>query len=99
MLASRLQQGAGTSLGLSREACRGPALPLQEVHGSGEVPPDLSDLQGLHPDWVEASRWLERQRDLYRRQKLLLVRVRLIKEVLGEWAGGWGWWAVMSLGW
>ncbi|KAL4436589.1 hypothetical protein ABPG75_003728 [Micractinium tetrahymenae] len=55
----------------------------KEVHGSGELPPDLADPSGRHPDWVEAARWLERQRDLYRRQKLLLVRVRLIKEVLG----------------
>ncbi|KAL4444573.1 hypothetical protein ABPG77_002390 [Micractinium sp. CCAP 211/92] len=55
----------------------------KEVHGTGELPPDLADPSGQHPDWVEAARWLERQRDLYRRQKLLLVRVRLIKEVLG----------------
>lgn len=33
---------------------------------------------------MEAGRWLERQRDLYRRQKLLLLRVRLMKELLGE---------------
>lgn len=36
------------------------------------------------PDWVEASRWLERQRDLYRRQKLTMARVRLLKDFLGE---------------
>lgn len=54
----------------------------QEVHGTGDIPLDYAD--GAHPDWVEAARWLERQRDLYRRQKLLLVRVRLIKELLGE---------------
>lgn len=39
------------------------------------------------PDWVEASRWLERQRDLYRRQKLTMARVRLLKDILGEWDG------------
>ncbi|PSC68038.1 Replication factor C subunit 5 [Micractinium conductrix] len=55
----------------------------REVHGTGEVPADLCDLTGEHPDWVEAGRWLERQKDLYRRQKLLLLRVRLMKEVLG----------------
>jgi hypothetical protein len=54
---------------------------LQEVHGTGNLPPDYAD--PAHPDWVEAARWLERQHDLYRRQKLLLVRVRLIKELLG----------------
>jgi hypothetical protein len=37
------------------------------------------------PDWVEASRWLERQRDLYRRQKLTMARVRLLKDFLGEY--------------
>lgn len=52
------------------------------MHGSGDIPPDLQDPS--HPDWVEAGRWLERQRDLYHRQKLLLLRVRLIKEALGE---------------
>ena len=75
-----------------------PSLPpsLQEVHGTGEVPADLCDLTGEHPDWVEAGRWLERQKDLYRRQKLLLLRVRLMKEVLGgrlvggRGVGGWG---------
>lgn len=62
------------------------------MHCTGELPLDLADPSGQHPDWVEAARWLERQRDLYRRQKLLLVRVRLIKEVLGEGGGlGWGW--------
>lgn len=58
-----------------------PLLPRQEVHGSGEIPPDYRN--PTEPDWVEAGRWLERQRELYRRQKLLLVRVRLIKEALG----------------
>ena len=58
---------------------------LQEVHGSGDIPPDFAD--AARPDWVEAARWLERQRDLYRRQKLLLVRVRLLKQLLGEWGG------------
>jgi hypothetical protein len=66
---------------------------LQEVHGSGDIPPDFAD--AAHPDWVEAARWLERQRDLYRRQKLLLVRVRLLKQLLGEW-GVVGW---SGLGW
>ena len=51
------------------------------MHGSGEIPPDYRN--PTEPDWVEAGRWLERQRELYRRQKLLLVRVRLIKEALG----------------
>lgn len=55
---------------------------VQEVHGSGDIPPDFADPS--HPDWVEAARWLARQRDLYGRQKLLLVRVRLLKELLGE---------------
>ncbi|EFN56282.1 hypothetical protein CHLNCDRAFT_145162 [Chlorella variabilis] len=53
----------------------------REVHGSGDIPPDFADPS--HPDWVEAARWLARQRDLYGRQKLLLVRVRLLKELLG----------------
>lgn len=54
----------------------------QEVHGSGEIPPDYRNPE--EPDWVEAGRWLERQRFLYGRQKLLLLRVRLIKDALGE---------------
>ena len=53
----------------------------QEVHGSGDIPPDYAD--PAHPDWVEAGRWLARQRELYRLQKLLLLRVRLIKQLLG----------------
>ena len=66
---------------------------VQEVHGTGEIPADFAD--PAYPDWVEAARWLERQRDLYRRQKLLLVRVRLMKEALGGHSalrprvGGW----------
>jgi len=35
-------------------------------------------------DWVEASRWLDRQRELYRSQKLTDLRVALLKGVLGE---------------
>ena len=35
------------------------------------------------PDWVEASRWLERQRELYRKQKLTNLKVHLLKHVLG----------------
>lgn len=34
-------------------------------------------------DVVEASRWLHRQRELYRKQKLTLLQVHLIKRVLG----------------
>lgn len=34
-------------------------------------------------DVVEASRWLSRQRELYRKQKLTLLQVHLIKKVLG----------------
>ena len=34
-------------------------------------------------DLVEASRWLHRQRELYRKQKLTLLQVHLIKRVLG----------------
>ncbi len=55
---------------------------VQEVHG-GELPP-AEGCDAGNPDWIEAGRWLERQRDLYRRQKLLLLRVRLMKELLGE---------------
>lgn len=58
----------------------------QEVHG-GELPP-AEGCDSANPDWIEAGRWLERQRDLYRRQKLLLLRVRLMKELLGEGQGG-----------
>ena len=39
-----------------------------------------------HPDrsdWVEASRWLVRQKELYRKQKLTNMKVRLLKSVLG----------------
>ena len=39
-----------------------------------------------HPDrsdWVEASRWLIRQKELYRKQKLTKMKVRLLKGVLG----------------
>jgi hypothetical protein len=44
------------------------------------LPPDFrSDVA----DWEEAARWVDRQRDLYRRQKLTNVRVRMLKEVLG----------------
>ena len=57
---------------------------LQEVHGSGDIPPDYAD--AACPDWVEAGRWLARQRELYRLQKLLLLRVRLIKQLLGGWS-------------
>ncbi|KAI7846416.1 hypothetical protein COHA_000126 [Chlorella ohadii] len=53
----------------------------KEVHG-GELPP-AEGCDAGNPDWIEAGRWLERQRDLYRRQKLLLLRVRLMKELLG----------------
>ena len=58
---------------------------MQEVHG-GELPP-AEGCDAGNPDWIEAGRWLERQRDLYRRQKLLLLRVRLMKELLGEGRG------------
>ncbi len=48
------------------------------------MPPDYADAS--HPEWVEASRWVCRQQELYRRQKLLLSRVRLVKNVLGEYS-------------
>lgn len=38
---------------------------------------------------MEAGRWLARQRELYERQKLLRVRVRLLKEALGERGQEW----------
>lgn len=57
------------------------ARQYRELHGE-PPPPELAD--PAHPDWVEAGRWLARQRELYRLQKLLLRRVRLIKELLGE---------------
>lgn len=62
-----------------------PSTHKQEVHG-GELPP-AEGCDSANPDWIEAGRWLERQRDLYRRQKLLLLRVRLMKELLGEGPG------------
>jgi hypothetical protein len=36
------------------------------------------------PDWVEAARWLDRQRELYKKQKLTNARVRMLKEILGK---------------
>lgn len=57
------------------------ARQYRELHGK-PPPPDLRH-PGGNARWEEAGRWLERQRDLYWRQKLLAVRVRLLKEVLG----------------
>ena len=62
------------------------ARSFREAHGGAscnlntEFPPDY---EGEDVDWIEAARWLERQRELYRKQKLTNVRVRLLKEVLG----------------
>ena len=55
----------------------------QELHGTADIASDNCD---GYPDWVEAARWLERNKELYRRQKLPNVRVRLLKEVLGACA-------------
>jgi Helicase associated domain len=62
----------------------------QEVHKAliepTEAHPPLPPPDYVNPDrpeWVEAGRWLERQHELYRRQKLSIKRVRLLKEVLG----------------
>lgn len=61
-----------------------------EMHGDDErdafVDPDQHGRPFHHEersDWVEASRWLCRQRELYRKQKLNLMQVYLLKRVLG----------------
>jgi hypothetical protein len=61
-----------------------------EMHGDDErgafVDPDQEGRPFYHEersDWVEASRWLCRQRELYRKQKLNLMQVYLLKRVLG----------------
>ncbi len=63
------------------------ALDFRAAHGgaacdlAAALPPDLA--APGRPDWEEAARWLARQRELYARQKLRAVRVRLLREVLG----------------
>ncbi len=57
----------------------------QALHDTAEIPADFADPS--EPDFVEAGRWLARQRDLYDRQKLLRLRVRLLKEALGGCPG------------
>lgn len=52
-----------------------------ELHGS--PPPPNLDYNASNPRWVEAGRWLIRQQELYRKQKLPLVRVRLLKSEVG----------------
>ena len=54
----------------------------QALHGTAEIPEDFRD--SSEPDFVEAARWLARQKDHYLRQKLLHRRVRLLNEALGE---------------
>lgn len=54
----------------------------QEVHGHVDFPPGFRDDD--HPDWVEAAAWMLRQQSLYRHQKMPLLHVRVLKEVLGE---------------
>ena len=58
---------------------------MQELHGTAEIPEDYADPS--EPDFVEAGRWLARQKELYAGQKLLRRRVRLLKEALGGWGG------------
>ena len=50
------------------------------LHPDQETHPFQDDTR---TDVVEASRWLYRQRELYRKQKLTLVQVHLLKRVLG----------------
>ncbi len=57
-----------------------------ECHPGCDVDLEMT-IEFDHPDrseWVEASRWLVRQKELYRKQKLTRMRVRLLKGVLGE---------------
>ena len=53
------------------------ALPADYTHPSGSG-------SGGRADWVEAARWVARQRELYAGQKLTDLRLRLLKDVLGE---------------
>lgn len=52
--------------------------------GSAELPADYSDPDNAQ--LTQAARWLARQRELYNRQKLDPVRLRLLKDVLGACA-------------
>jgi hypothetical protein len=46
------------------------------VDDSGEV---------VRADWVEAARWLERQRELFMKEKLTDYRVWALKRILGNY--------------
>ena len=52
-----------------------------EGEGEGLLPPEYWSEE--RADWVEAARWLERQRELYRGEKLTDYRVWALKRVLG----------------
>lgn len=63
------------------------AREFREAHGGAgcdvgaALPPDFR--HAARADWVEAARWLGRQRELYEGQRLHALRLRLLKEVLG----------------
>ena len=57
-------------------------LLVKAINGTAEIPLDYVSLD--EPAWVEGSRWLQRQKALFRRQKLPQNRYRLMKEILGK---------------
>lgn len=68
------------------------AREFKEVHGGDACDldtallPDYSGEEGkdVKADWIEAARWLDRQRDLYAGEKLTDYRVWVLKRVLGK---------------
>lgn len=63
------------------------AREFREAHGGAAcdidtaLPSDYANAD--RADWVEAARWLQRQKELYAGQKLRAVRVKLVRQVLG----------------
>lgn len=49
------------------------------MHGSAAIPDDYSNVR--EPNWMEASRWIQRQHKLYFKQKLSPHKVKLLKNL------------------
>ncbi len=54
--------------------------------GEEQVEPDGGSKEEVvgRADWVEAARWLERQRELFQGEKLIDYRVWVLKKLLGK---------------
>lgn len=63
------------------------AREFKEAHGGDACDIDTMLTPEYHneerAEWVEASRWLQRQRELYMKQKLTSQKVTMLKQVLG----------------